>query len=156
MLGTPQGMAVLLSRLEAAAPMKSSVRGIISNGVKDKPTLLYKDTVESPEQKEGDGLIKWVLLTRHHYRYQRTLTILAAKNQRAIEPVVHLLTKEDAILPLARELKFRDSFPDHFQVLFAVHMGVGHPYARSITIEKAVVLPSALPVTGTQELITHS
>ena len=140
-LATPESAPSLLAMLEATAYMKTGLDGVTINGIKDPKTReRFVDTRESSRTANGKALVKYVVVTRHHYKFQRTLTVLAAKDELAIEAVVQILTNEDALLGLARELKFGEAFPDHFQVLFAVRMVKGHPYARHITIERAIDL----------------
>lgn len=143
-LATPRTMPQLLPNLEATVPIKTGHKGVTINGGKDtKMPTLFVDTPENAETPQGTELIKWVVLTRHHYRFQRTMTVIGAKDELAGEAVIQVLTNETAILMLARELKCRAAFPDHFQSLFAVHIVKGHPYARSITIELVIDLGGA-------------
>ena len=143
-LGTPRSMPLMLPMLEATVPMKTSEKGVTINWGRDSraPSCL-EDTSENAETPEGTELEKRVVLTRHHYPFQRTWTILGAKDELAGEAIVQVLTNETAMLMLARELKCRDTFPDHFQALFTVHMAKGHPYARKITVDHAMDLSKA-------------
>ena len=143
-LGTPGKMPQLLPGLEATAPMKTSSSGVsVNSDIDTRPPSLYPDTSESAATPLGTELIKWVAFTRHHYRFQRTITVLAGKDELAVEAVLHMLTNETALLMLARELKCRGNFPNHFQALFAVHMVKGHPYARDIKVERVIDLDRA-------------
>ena len=140
-LGTPSDLPRLLPHLEATAPMKNGPDGIVANGNRDKrPSQVFRDTMDHPLTPKGTELVKYALVTRHYYRYQRTLTVLAGRDELAVEAVARVLTDENALLMLASELKCRESFPDHFQALFAVHMVKGHPYARSISVERVIDL----------------
>jgi hypothetical protein len=141
-LATPGSMPSLLGNLEAAARMRTATDGvsIITETREGRKIETHADTPENGVTGDAFEMVKWGVLTRHHYRFQRTLTVLAAKDEIAVEAMVQFLINEEAMLMLARELRCGKTFPDHFQVLFRMHVFKGHPYAREMTVVQAIDL----------------
>jgi hypothetical protein len=141
-LGTPASMPLLLPNLEAAARMKTGAETVtITADTKDgRKRQKYQDIPESYINGNGSGTEKWGVLTRHRYRFQRTLTVLAAKDEAAVDVKAQFLIDEEAMLMLAKALRCGPAFPDHFQALFLMHIFKGHPYARKMTVVEAIDL----------------
>ena len=63
-----------------------------------------EDTPEFAATKDGDRLRKFAVITRHHYRFQRTLTLLTANDDLALEALIPFLANEETLLTLAKAL----------------------------------------------------
>lgn len=145
-LATPPRMPLLLPNLEAAGLMKTGPEETIIKEFRDATKRrAYADDAGDRLTGSPFDTVRWGVLTRHRYPFQRTLTVLAARDELAIEAMLQFLLNEEAILGLARELRCGESFPDHFQSLFRVNISRGHPYARRIAVEEAVVLGANRP-----------
>jgi hypothetical protein len=141
-LATPSRMPHLLPNLEAAARMKTGP-DMVSIALDARDRAKRRTYCDSPEDSPTGGafeMVKWGVLTRHRYPFQRTLTVLAARDELVVEAMVQFLLNEEATLKLAEALRCGESFPDHFQGLFRMNICKGHPYAREITVEESVVL----------------
>jgi hypothetical protein len=142
-LGTAGSLQPLIRDIEAVAPMQTTTEGVrVRLEGKDVkvPERSYKDTPEFPGTKNGSELKKFAVLTRHHYRFQRTITGLVANDPLAVEALIPFLTNEETLLILARMLGCRENFPDHFQVLFCLHLHKGHHFARCLEVVKTIDL----------------
>jgi hypothetical protein len=141
-LATPAGMPLLLPNLEATGRMSTGEDAITvmpdpRHGGKAK---ICRDRLEKSPSGNVCEIVKWGVLTRHYYPFQRTITVLAAQDETAIEAMVQFLLNEEAMLMLSRELHCGETFPDHFQALFCMRMFKGQPYAHEMTVDQAVVL----------------
>jgi hypothetical protein len=143
-LATPGSMPHLLPNLEAAGRMKTGTDAVtvMADTRQGRKAKTYRDRIENSTTVNAVEMIKWGVLTRHRYPFQRTITVLAARDEAAVEAMIQFLLNEEALLRLARELRCGENFPDHFQVLFRIHLFKGQPYAHEMTIEETVVLGS--------------
>jgi hypothetical protein len=138
-LATPRSMPLLICNLEAAGDLRTGSDGVThtQNGEKRQT---YSDRAKQSVTGDASDRVRWAVLTRHYYRFQRRLTVLAARNEVAVEAMVQFLTNEEAILPLARALRCGEAFPDHFQALFRMEILKGHSYPREMTVKKVIDL----------------
>ncbi len=141
-VGTPASMPRLLSNCEAAASIRTDIEGVTAV-LDSKDGLLrerYLDTPAPVNIGQTSEVVRWGVVTRHHYRFQRTITVIAAKDELAVEAIVQFLTNEELMLELARKLSRDGAMPDHFQALFCVRAFNGHSIARQVTVEKVLNL----------------
>jgi hypothetical protein len=141
-LATPASMPRLLPNLEATGRMRTGEDAItiMSDSRRGGKAKTCRDRLENSITGNDAEIVKWGVLTRHYYPFQRTITVLAARDETAVEAMVQFILNEEAMLMLARELRCGETFPDHFQALFCMRMFKGQPYAREMTVEQAVVL----------------
>ena len=133
-------MFSILSEMEGAGLFRTTGDGVtcLSGYKAGSKRTEYRDGARSSAARDQLDTEAWGVVTRHRYAFQRTVTVIAAREEVALKAMVHFLTNEDAMAGLAKALKCRADFPAHFQALFRIDLFRGHSHPHAMSVEAAV------------------